>query len=53
MLSKLNFTFSFYHRFAKVHKDHIMNIPKGMDFATAAAIPEAWITAYQLLFKVA
>jgi NADPH:quinone reductase-like Zn-dependent oxidoreductase len=30
-----------------------MNIPKGMDFATAAAIPEAWITAYQLLFKVA
>ena len=30
-----------------------MNIPKGMDFNTAAAIPEAWITAYQLLHKVA
>ena len=30
-----------------------MNVPRGMDFATAAAIPEAWITAYQLLFKVA
>lgn len=30
-----------------------MNIPNGMDFETAAAIPEAWITAYQLLFKVA
>jgi len=29
-----------------------MDIPNGMDFAMAAAIPEAWITAYQLLFKV-
>jgi tumor protein p53-inducible protein 3 len=37
----------------KVHKDHIMNIPKGVDFEVAAAIPEAWITAYQLLHKVA
>jgi tumor protein p53-inducible protein 3 len=30
-----------------------MPIPKGFSFTTAAAIPEAWITAYQLLFKVA
>jgi tumor protein p53-inducible protein 3 len=29
-----------------------MNIPEGMSFETAAAIPEAWVTAYQLLKKV-
>ena len=53
MLSKFDFTFYPRHRFAKVHKHHIMDIPRGVEFTTAAAIPEAWITAYQLLFKVA
>lgn len=42
-----------YAQFARVHRDHIMNLPKGMAFNQAAAIPEQWITAYQLLFKVA
>jgi tumor protein p53-inducible protein 3 len=39
-----------YAQFAKVKKDHIMSVPKGMSFEEAAAIPEAWATAYQLLF---
>ena len=30
-----------------------MEIPRGLSFEQAAAIPEAWITAYQLLHKVA
>ena len=42
-----------YAQFAKVHKDHIMNVPKGLSFSQAAGIPEAWITAYQLLYRVA
>ena len=39
-----------YAQFAKVNKDHVMSIPKGLSFEMAAAIPEAWTTAYQLLF---
>ena len=35
-----------YAQFAKVNKHHIMNIPEGLSFESAAAIPEAWITAY-------
>jgi NADPH:quinone reductase-like Zn-dependent oxidoreductase len=35
-----------YAQFAKVNKHHIMNIPEDLSFETAAAIPEAWITAY-------
>lgn len=30
-----------------------MNVPRGMSFGEAASIPEAWVTAYQLLYKVA
>jgi len=30
-----------------------MNIPANLPFEQAAAIPEAWLTAYQLLFNVA
>lgn len=30
-----------------------MSLPKGMSFQQCAAIPEAYITAYQLLFKIA
>ena len=30
-----------------------MNIPPSMSFSDAAAIPEAWTTAYQLLYKIA
>ena len=35
-----------YADFAKVHKDHIIDVPKTISFAQAAAIPEAFITAY-------
>ena len=35
-----------YSQFVKVNRDHIMNIPSGMSFEDAAAIPEAWTTAY-------
>ena len=35
-----------YADFAKVHKDHIIDIAPSISFAQAAAIPEAWITAY-------
>ena len=35
-----------YADFAKVHKDHILDVPKTISFAQAAAIPEAFITAY-------
>lgn len=37
----------------KVHKDHLMPVPHNYEFIQAAAIPEAFITAYQLLFKIA
>lgn len=32
-----------------VHKDHLIEIPEGLSFEEAAAIPETWLTAYQLL----
>lgn len=35
-----------------VHEDHLLAVPEGMPWATAAAIPETWLTAYQLLFMV-
>ena len=41
-----------YADYAKVRKDHLINVPDGMGFDEAAAIPEAWITAYQLLVKI-
>ena len=42
-----------YAEFAKVHRKHILDIPEGLSFEQAACIPEAWVTAYQLLVKVA
>jgi tumor protein p53-inducible protein 3 len=30
-----------------------MQVPQGLDMNTLASIPEQWITAYQLLFRVA
>lgn len=35
-----------YAEYAKVHKDHIMNIPSNLTLAEGAAIPEVWLTAY-------
>ena len=42
------FIFNFLIRFVKVKKSHVMNIPENIDIIEAAAIPEAWLTGYQL-----
>jgi tumor protein p53-inducible protein 3 len=34
------------------HEGHFLPIPDGMSFTEAAAIPEVWLTAYQLLHFV-
>ncbi|KAG2468713.1 QORX oxidoreductase, partial [Polypterus senegalus] len=39
--------------YATVPEDQLMAIPNQMTFIQAAAIPEAWLTAYQLLHFVA
>ncbi|XP_075811218.1 quinone oxidoreductase PIG3 [Microtus pennsylvanicus] len=36
-------------QYVTVHEDLLMPIPKGLTLSQAAAIPEAWITAFQLL----
>jgi len=38
-----------YADYAKVHKDLLINIPEKFSWEHAAAIPEVFITAYQLL----
>ncbi|XP_078615548.1 quinone oxidoreductase PIG3-like isoform X2 [Branchiostoma floridae x Branchiostoma japonicum] len=38
--------------FVTVDEDHLMAIPAGMSYQEAAAIPEVWLTAYQLLHFV-
>ncbi|CDW89533.1 nad h quinone oxidoreductase [Stylonychia lemnae] len=45
--------FIFCHRFATVHKDSIMDLPKDFEFEKAAAIPEVWCTAFQILVQIA
>lgn len=39
-------------QFVTVPEGHLMPIPKDMTFIQAAAIPEAWLTAFQLLHFV-
>lgn len=41
-----------YADFAKVHKNHFIDVPSSVSFEQAAAIPEAFITAFQLLHTV-
>ena len=41
-----------YGQYAVAHKSHLLNVPKGVELKQAAAIPEVWITAYQLINKV-
>ena len=36
-----------------MHKNHIIDIPDELSFEKAACIPEAFITAYQLLIHIA
>lgn len=38
--------------FAVVNERHLLRVPPALDFRTAAAIPETWLTAYQLLHLV-
>ena len=38
-----------YSDIATVHKDHVIEIPDNLSFTQAAAIPETWLTSYQLL----
>lgn len=39
--------------YAAVHASHLLPVPEGMSLRTAGAIPETWLTAYQLLHLVA
>ena len=38
--------------YVTAHESHVMIVPEGMDYRTAATIPETWLTAFQLLFMV-
>lgn len=42
-----------YAQFAAVHHHHLVRIPAGMDWSTAGAIPEVWMTALQLTSLIA
>ena len=39
-----------YAEYVAVHKDHVLPVPPNMPLTEAAGIPEAWITAYMVLF---
>lgn len=41
-----------YAEYVVVHEDHIMALPEGISVVNAAGIPEAWLTAYQILHFV-
>lgn len=38
-----------YAQWASVPASHIMPLPKNLNFVEGGAIPEAWLTAFQLL----
>ena len=38
--------------YVTVHEGHVMPVPAGLTLLDAAAIPEVWLTAYQLLHFV-
>ena len=40
-------------QFVLVNETHTMKIPDNLSFENAAAIPEVWITAFQMMFVVA
>lgn len=42
-----------YAEYARVNHGHLLNIPLQMSFKQAAALPEAWLTAFQLLYWIA
>lgn len=42
-----------YAELVRVHENLVMPIPEGMSFEAAAAVPEAFLTAYEALFNAA
>lgn len=38
--------------YVAAHIDHLMAIPKQLSFEEAAAIPEVWLTAFQLFDRI-
>ncbi|CAG9330404.1 unnamed protein product [Blepharisma stoltei] len=42
-----------YAEYATIPSDHLIPIPDNLSYEEAAAIPEGWITAYQILFYIA
>ena len=42
-----------YAEYTTAHCSSVMEVPSPIDLVTAAAIPEVWLTAYQLLHFVA
>lgn len=41
-----------YARYVRVHVEHIMPVPSHWSMVQAAAVPEVFLTAYQLLFRL-
>ena len=41
-----------YAEFLKINNDHIIEVPTEMSIEEAAAIPEAWLTAFKLLRRI-
>jgi len=42
-----------YAEYTTVNSDHLIPIPDNLSYDEAAAIPEGWLTAYQILFYIA
>lgn len=42
-----------YAQYVSAHECCVVKVPEGIDLQSAAAIPEVWTTAYQLLQRVA
>ncbi len=38
-----------YAQYARIPKSHLIRVPKGLELEQAAAIPEVWLTAFQLI----
>jgi tumor protein p53-inducible protein 3 len=55
MLSKKRFYYASLFRFVCVNKLHLLEVPKSLASTPeqAAAIPEVWLTAFQLLVTIA
>lgn len=41
------------YRYVNVNQDHLIPAPSNLELSEVAAIPEVWLTAYQLLHFIA